>query len=122
MPLESIAQHRDTLKTLLANARIESIRNNLAVAIGETDVLTGWLLFDLGRGNDAANAWRSTVKIAKETGDGALAACALGYWSYLATSRNNTAPAVRLLQQAREYVPGSFAPTTRSWLSAPEKS
>jgi hypothetical protein len=60
------------------------------------------------------------LKIAKETGDGALAACALGYWSYLATSRNDTAPAVRLLQQAREYVPGSSAPATRSWLSARE--
>lgn len=118
--LESIAQHRNTLRTLLSNARIEPIRNDLAIAIGETDVLTGWLLFDLGRGNDAANAWRSTLKIAKETGDGALAACALGYWSYLATSRNDTAPAVRLLQQAREYVPASSAPATRSWLSARE--
>jgi hypothetical protein len=29
-------------------------------------------------------------------------------------------PAVRLLQQAREYVPGSSAPATRSWLSARE--
>jgi transcriptional regulator with XRE-family HTH domain len=118
--LESIAQHRNTLESLLANARIESIRNDLAIAMGETDVLTGWLLFDLGRGNDAANAWRSTLKIAKEAGDGALAACALGYWSYLATSRNDTAPAIRLLQQAREYVPGSSAPATRSWLSARE--
>lgn len=68
----------------------------------------------------AANAWRSTLKIAKETGDGALAACVLGYWSYLATSRNDTAPAARLLQQAREYVPGASAPATRSWLSARE--
>lgn len=118
--LESIAQHRTTLKTLLNNSRTESIQHDLAVAMGETDVLTGWLLFDLGRANEAANAWRSTLKIAKETGDGALAACALGYWSYLATSRNDTAPAARLLQQAREYVPGSSAPATRSWLSARE--
>jgi transcriptional regulator with XRE-family HTH domain len=118
--LESLTQHRNTLKTLLANARIDSIQNDIAIAIGETDALTGWLLFDIGRTNDAANAWRSTLKIAKKTGDGALAACTLGYWSYLATSRNDTAPAARLLQQAREYVPGSSAPTTRSWLSARE--
>jgi transcriptional regulator with XRE-family HTH domain len=118
--LESIAQHRDTLKILLTNARIESIRNSLAVALGETDVLTGWLLFDLGQASDAAEAWRSTLRIAKETGDGALAACALGYWSYLATARNDTAPAVRLLKQAKEYVPGSSAPATLSWLSARE--
>jgi tetratricopeptide (TPR) repeat protein len=118
--LESIAQHRDTLKILLTNARIESIRNSLTVALGETDVLTGWLLFDLGQASDAAEAWRSTLRIAKETGDGALAACALGYWSYLATSRNDTVPAVRLLKQAKEYIPGSSAPATLSWLSARE--
>ncbi|MGH3774225.1 MAG: helix-turn-helix domain-containing protein [Pseudonocardiaceae bacterium] len=118
--LESMAKHRDTLKALLVNARVESIRNDLAVAMGETNVLAGWLLFDLGRGNEAVSAWRSTLKIAKETGDGALAACALGYWSYLATSRNDTGPAVRLLRQAGEYVPGSSAPATRSWLSARE--
>ena len=118
--LEAFAQHRTTLETLLANARIESIRRNLAVAMGETDVLTGWILFDLGRGSEAADAWRSTLKIAKETGDRALAACALGYWSYLASSRNDTAPSVRLLQQARDCVPGSSAPATRSWLSARE--
>jgi hypothetical protein len=112
--LESIAQHRNTLEALLVNSRTESIRHDLEVAMGETDVLTGWLLFNLGRGNDAANAWRSTLKIAKETGDGALAACALGYWSYLAASRNDTAPAARLLHQAKEYVPGSCAPATRS--------
>jgi hypothetical protein len=82
--------------------------------------LAGWLLFDLGRGNDAADAWRSALRVAKETGDGPLAACALTYWSYLAASRNDTAPAVRLLQQAKEYVPGSSAPATRSWISARE--
>ena len=59
--------------TLLANARIESLQRDLAVALGETDVLTGWLLFDLGRGGEAADAWRSTLKIAKETGDRARA-------------------------------------------------
>jgi hypothetical protein len=80
--------------------------------------LAGWLQFDLGCANEAANAWRSTLKVAKETGDGALAACALGYWSYLAAFRNDVAPAVRLLQQAQEYVPGSSAPATRSWISA----
>src|SRR5207248_11515436 len=41
--LEAFAQHRTTLETLLANARIASIQRDLAVAMGETDVLTGWL-------------------------------------------------------------------------------
>jgi transcriptional regulator with XRE-family HTH domain len=118
--LNSLTQHRSTLKALLANARISTIRDQLKVALGETDALTGWLLFDLGRGNEAADAWRSALKVAREVRDGALAACALGYWSYLAASRNDTAPAVRLLRQAAEYVPGSSAPATRSWISARE--
>jgi transcriptional regulator with XRE-family HTH domain len=118
--LESMMQHRTTIETLLANSRTEPIRNRLAVAMGETDALAGWLLFDLGRGNDAAHAWRSALRIAKDTGDGPLAACALTYWSYLAASRNDTAPAIRLLQRASDYVPGSSAPTTRAWVSARE--
>ena len=118
--LESTMQHRNTIKTLLANSRTEPIRNRLTVAMGETDALAGWLLFDLGRGNDAAHAWRSALRIAKDTGDGPLAACALTYWSYLAASRNDTTPAIRLLQQASDYVPGSSAPATRAWVSARE--
>jgi transcriptional regulator with XRE-family HTH domain len=116
--LESLTQHRATLVALLPNARTDVVRNQLAVSLGEADALAGWLHFDLGCANEAANAWRSTLKVAKETGDGALAACALGYWSYLASFRNDIAPAVRLLQQAQEYVPGSSAPATRSWISA----
>lgn len=118
--LESMIQHRKTIKTLLSHSCTDSIRNHLMVAMGETDALTGWLLFDLGRGKDAVDAWRSALSVARETGDGPLAACALSYWSYLAASRNDTGPAVRLLQQAREYVPGASAPATRSWLSARE--
>ncbi len=65
--LESMVQHRNTIKTLLTNSRTESVRNRLAVAIGETNALAGWLLFDLGRGSDAADAWRSALRVAKET-------------------------------------------------------
>ncbi len=64
------------------------------------------------------NTWRTTLKIAQETGDRTLAARALGNWSYVASSRNDIAPAVRLLSQAEQYVPGNSAPTTRSWIAA----
>lgn len=118
--LESLTRHRVTLASLLANARTDGVRHQLDVSTGETDALIGWLHFDLGRASEAVNAWRSTLKIARNTGDGALAAFALGCWSYLAASRNDIAPAAKLLQQAQEYIPGSSAPATRSWLSARE--
>ncbi|MBV9013738.1 MAG: hypothetical protein JO272_17155 [Pseudonocardiales bacterium] len=116
--LDSLTNHRATLTTLLGNARTDATRDPLTVMLGETEALIGWLHFDLGQMNQATNAWRATLKIAKDTGDRALAACALGYWSYLASSRNDILPAVRLLRQAEEYVPGNSAPATRSWIAA----
>ncbi|XVV05911.1 helix-turn-helix domain-containing protein [Actinosynnema sp. CA-248983] len=116
--LDSLSEHEATLSALLKNARTDSDRRSLGVALGETKALAGWVLFDTGQGRDAANAWRETLKLAKHFGDGALAACALGYWSYLAAARNDTGPAVKLLQQAEELVPGSSSPATRSWIAA----
>ncbi|MDQ3760527.1 MAG: hypothetical protein M3460_02155 [Actinomycetota bacterium] len=85
-----------------------------------TSSIRRWLHFDMGHGKQAAEAWRSTLRITKDTGDRGLAACTLGYWSYLAASRNDIAPAIRLLQQAEECVPGNSAPATRSWIAARE--
>jgi tetratricopeptide (TPR) repeat protein len=116
----SLTKHRATLTTLLGNARTDATREPLVVMMGETEALIGWLYFDLGRGNEAADTWRTTLKIAKETGDRALAAYTLANWSYLAGSRNDIAPAVRLLRQAEDYVPGCSAPATRSWIAARE--
>lgn len=116
--LDSLTNHSATLTALMGNARTDVTRDPLKVMLGETESLIGWLHFDLGQANEATDAWRATLKIAKETGDRALAACALGYWSYLAGSRNDITPAVRLLRQAEEYVPGNSAPATRSWIAA----
>lgn len=115
---DTLIRHRSTLTTLLGNARTDAIRHSLTVMIGETESLIGWSHFDLGQANEATDAWRATLKIARETGDRALAARALGSWSYVASARNDITPAVRLLQQAEEFVPGSSAPATRSWIAA----
>jgi transcriptional regulator with XRE-family HTH domain len=118
--LDSLTNHHSTLTALLGNARTDATRDPLIIMMGETEALIGWLYFDLGQGKQAADAWRSTLRIAKDTGDRALAACTLGYWSYLAASRNDITPAIRLLQQAEECVPGNSAPATRSWIAARE--
>ena len=116
--LDSLRKHRATLTTLVDNARTDATRDPLKVMLGETEALIGWLHFDLGQAKEAANTWRATLKIAKDTGDRALAAYVLGNWSYLAGSRNEITSAVRLLRQAEEYVPGNSAPATRSWIAA----
>lgn len=116
--IDSLIRHRATLVALVKNARDGFIRNQIATLIGETEALLGWLQFDLKRTADAGATWRRALKIAKETGDGPLAACVLGYWSYLASSQNDVLPAVNLLKQAEDYVPGSSAPATRAWITA----
>lgn len=118
--LDDLQRHRSIVSALLDNARTSEIRSELARALGETEVLVGWLHFDLGNANEAVQSWRKTLKIAKASDDGPLAACALSYWSYLASSRNDTIPAIRLLQQAESYVPGTTAPATRAWVAGRE--
>jgi tetratricopeptide (TPR) repeat protein len=113
-----LTKHRAVLTTLLGNAQTDATRNPLTVMMGETEALIGWLYFDLGRANEATNAWRATMKIAKGASDRGLAAYTLANWSYLASSRNDIEPTIRLLRQAEEYVPGSSAPATRSWIAA----
>jgi tetratricopeptide (TPR) repeat protein len=115
---DSLMDHRATLTTLLGNARTDATRDPLKVMIGETESLIGWLHFDLDQMKEATDAWRAALRIAKETGDRALAARALGSWSYAASARNDVAIAVRLLRQAEDYVPGNSAPATRSWIAA----
>jgi transcriptional regulator with XRE-family HTH domain len=117
---DSLRQHHTILTALLPNARADDTRNPLMIMMGETEALIGWLYFEFDRSKEAENAWRATLKVAKETGDRALAAYALANWSYLAGSRNDTAPAVRLLRQAEEFAPGNSAPATRSWIAARE--
>jgi hypothetical protein len=115
---DSLMKHRATLTTLVDNARTDTMRTPLIVMIGEIESLLGCLYCDLGRANEAANALRATLKVAKDTGDRVLAARALGIWGSLASDRNDVAPAVRLLQQAEDHVPGNSAPATRSWIAA----
>ncbi|MBV9141402.1 MAG: helix-turn-helix transcriptional regulator [Pseudonocardiales bacterium] len=115
---DTLMRHRTTLTTLVGNSRTDATRDPLVIMLGETEALLGWLYFDFGQEKNAVDAWRATLKIAQDTGDRALAACALGNWSYVASARNDITPAVRLLRQAEEYVPGNSSPAARSWIAA----
>ncbi|MFB9433262.1 helix-turn-helix domain-containing protein [Streptoalloteichus tenebrarius] len=118
--LTALRQHRATIHALVNNTRRADLRSRLLVALGETDALTGWLWFDLNQPDHAALAWRGTLQLAEQVGDGPLAACALGYWSYLASARGATRAAIRMLVAAGERVRGSSAPATRSWIAVRE--
>lgn len=115
--VRSLVEHRKSLADLIEDSSNESIRRRLITASGETEALEGWTLFDLGRIRDAERRYTSALDSAKQAGDGPLAACVLGYWSYLVSSRGDTAGAVRMLEDASEFVRGS-APATQAWISA----
>jgi len=115
--LATIQDHRCILEALVANARREDLRTRLLISMAESDALLGWMLFDLRKPHAAVEAWRRALRVAKHTGDGALAACALGYWSYLAAANGDAAGAMRLLHRAESHVAGPTAPATRSWIA-----
>lgn len=115
--VRSLVQHRKSLADLIEDSSNESIRRRLITASGETEALEGWTLFDLGRVRDAERRYTSAFDSARQAGDGPLAACVLGYWSYLVSSKGDTVGAVRMLEDASEFVRGS-APATQAWISA----
>ncbi|MFI7059848.1 hypothetical protein ACIBL3_02595 [Kribbella sp. NPDC050124] len=115
--LADLQKHRHMLDSLLSNAQQATLRDRLLVAMGESDALLGWMHFDLGSAEPAINAWRRALQLASQTGDGALAACALGYWSYLAAGRGDGRSAVGMLERAESAVSGMNAPATRSWIA-----
>lgn len=92
------------------------MQKRLIATAGEAEALTGWVLFDLQRPKAAEQAWRNAAEMADEVGDGPLAACILGYWSYLLSSQGNATDAVRMLEQANNFVRGSAA-ATQAWIA-----
>ena len=112
----SLQSHRHALRTLIESTSNESLQKRLIATAGEAEALIGWVLFDLQRPRSAEQAWQNAVEMANEVGDGPLAACVMGYWSCLLSSRGNTQDAVRMLEQANNHVRGSAA-TTQAWIA-----
>jgi tetratricopeptide (TPR) repeat protein len=112
----SLQSHRHALRTLIESTTNESLQKRLIATAGETEALIGWVLFDLQRPRAAEQAWRNAAEMAEEVGDGPLAACVLGYWSYLLSSRGKATEAVQMLKQANNCVRGSAA-ATQAWIA-----
>lgn len=115
--IESLKAHHRSLRELIDSTPNESLRRRLITAAGETEALAGWTLFDLQRPADAVRLYRRALASANEAGDNPLAACVLGFWSYLPSSQGNPAEAARMLHAASETVRGSAA-ATQSWVTA----
>jgi tetratricopeptide (TPR) repeat protein len=113
----SLQGHRTNLRTLTGATSDDGLRRRLISAVGETDALTGWTLFDLGRPREALRTYRDALGAARAADDRPLIACVLGYWSYLLSSQGDTAAAARMLADAAGQVRGTD-PATHAWILA----
>lgn len=113
----SLREHHRALRGLISTTTNDSLRQRLLTCLGETEALAGWTLFDLQRPRDAVRLYRNALTTARDAGDKPLAACVLGYWSYLPSGNGDLPSAVRMLDDATEQVRGSSA-TTQAWISA----
>ena len=115
--LTPLAAHLRTLRTLITHTTDDELRQRLLISVGESEAMAGWFLFDLQRPTEAISRWRVALELARETGDGPLTSCVLGYWSYATSNRGDRAQSLRLLDEAMHHVRGS-APTTQAWIAA----
>jgi tetratricopeptide (TPR) repeat protein len=114
---DRLREHRRSLVSMIKTTEVDALRRRLRTAIGETEALLGWTLFDLQRYDDAVQMYDAAEKSADVVGDGALAACVLGYRSYLLSAQGDVDAAVKVLEEASGRVRGSAA-ATQSWVTA----
>ncbi len=116
---DEVVRHLRLLTHLLEFTQSPTVRTWLATLAGETAVLAGWLAFDRRDHARARAYYEVALDAAKEAGDEPLAACALGYLSYLASLEGAADEAQRLLREARRRA-GPAYPATRAWLAGRE--
>lgn len=107
-----------TLLSGTANDPKGQLRKRLLVVAGETSVLTGWTASVVGDSVTARNLYDTAVKAAREAKDPEIAACALGYRSYLPSIKGANGRARVLLAEALEVLPQNCSPGTLAWIAA----
>lgn len=113
----SLKAHYYALRELISKTSNESLRRRLITAAGETQALTGWTLFDLQHPRDAVRLYKEALETAEDAGDNALAACVLGYWSYLLSAQGDSKGAVKMLEISSRRIRGTAA-ATQAWIIA----
>jgi transcriptional regulator with XRE-family HTH domain len=107
-----------TLLSGTANDPKDQLRKRLLVVAGESSVLTGWTASVVGDSVAARNLYDTAAKAAREVKDPEIAACALGYRSYLPSIKGANGRARVLLAEALEILPRNCSPGTLAWIAA----
>ncbi|MBO3752354.1 hypothetical protein J5X84_40375 [Streptosporangiaceae bacterium NEAU-GS5] len=117
---KGLAAHLREVGTLLHGTSTDdsnSLRRRLIAKAGESSVLAGWIASDMGDAGTARNFYETAEKAAKEVNDPGIIACALGYKSYMHSTKENHGRARIVLAEAIDVAPRS-SPGTVAWLSA----
>jgi transcriptional regulator with XRE-family HTH domain len=114
--------HLATLTQLLeAGGHSDGTRRRLASLAGETAILMGWLTADDGEHATAQGYYQAALDAAREAGDSALGAYAVGSASTLPAFRASPDHTLYLLAEGRYGFRAAHAtPSTRAWLAALE--
>jgi transcriptional regulator with XRE-family HTH domain len=119
---KGLTAHLREVSTLLngtAYDPADELRNRLMVVAGESAVLAGWAASDVGDSATARNFYETAERTAKEADDPGIAACALGYRSYIPSTKGANGRSRMYLSQALEALPDdSVSPGTTAWLAA----
>jgi hypothetical protein len=118
--IRDLAAHGDMIGRLSAGSSDPRTQRRLLSVQGETEALTGWLLFDMGKNGAALKRYDSARRAAQGAGDGPLLACVLGYMSYMAETQDDPEEARSLLIEAQHHAIAAHSAGTRSWLAARE--
>jgi transcriptional regulator with XRE-family HTH domain len=120
---KALVAHLRELSSLLngtATDPADELRRRLIIVAGESSVLAGWTASDMGDAVLARNYYETAARAAKEADDLAIAACALGYQSYIPSTRGRNGHSRILLTEALQAAESAKAssPGTVSWLAA----
>ncbi|MFC9974265.1 hypothetical protein ACFVH6_25515 [Spirillospora sp. NPDC127200] len=111
----ALQTHLGEISALLETTRSDTLRQRLAVAAGESAVLSAWFAWELGDRHRAAESARLVGHAAKAGNDPATAACMTGYQTYM--TGNNPIVGMSLARNALDRLGDSDA-ATRAWLLA----
>jgi len=120
---KALVAHLRELSTLLSGTATDpkdELRRRLIIVAGESSVLAGWAASDMGDAAAARNYYETAQHAAKEADDPAIAACALGYRSYIPSTIGRNGRSRILLTEALQAAghASTSSPGTVSWLAA----
>lgn len=116
--LDYVQEHFQKVTELLEVSPFSTIRMRLCSTAGESALLVGTLLFDLGLYAQARDFYTSAIIAAQEAMHHTLEAIAWGWTSLTWTYSGNAQEALTCAQEARRLSAWSTSITVRAWLAA----